>query len=271
MADRLLAREMLKDDLALALERSELKVAYQPIVDLRTEAVIGFEALLRWDHPERGPVSPDSFVPLAEETGLIVEIGEWVLNEACTAASRWPPMVRVAVNLSPAQFRSRSLPRRVEAALTRAGIDPDRLELEITESILLNDSEANLAILHELRKLRVRIALDDFGTGYSSLSYLSRFPFDKLKIDQSFVANIANRYEARAIVEAVTGLGRALGMVIVAEGIETPGQLALVSETGCDQAQGFLFSKAVDAGEIPHLLARLGSGIIPFPVERHAG
>jgi diguanylate cyclase (GGDEF)-like protein len=270
MADRLNDRQMLKDDLAVALRNGELKVFYQPIVDLRANAVASVEALLRWDHPQRGPILPDRFVPLAEETGLIAEIGKWVLNEACAAASRWPAKVRVAVNLSPVQFRSRSLPLHVAAALSRNGIDPNRLELEITESVLLNDSEANLAILHELRELRVRIALDDFGTGYSSLSYLSRFPFDRIKIDRSFVANIAKR-EARAIVEAVTGLGRALKMVIVAEGIETPAQLALVRETGCDQAQGFLFSEPVDAEEIPPLIASLGSAAGLASPERRAG
>jgi len=246
MATSVKERQSLKSDLRTALENQEFYLAYQPIIDLKDERVAGFEALLRWKNPRHGLISPPKFIHLAEETGEIVAIGEWVTRTACFAASHWPDQIKVAVNLSAVQIRP-TLPLIIASALSDSGLSAGRLELEVTESVLLQDSEANLEILHQLRRLGVRIAMDDFGTGFSSLSYLSRFPFDKIKLDRSFIIQPAGRREPEAIVEAMAGLGRSLGMTITAEGVETAAQLAMVREKGCHEAQGYLFSSPMPA------------------------
>jgi diguanylate cyclase (GGDEF)-like protein len=248
------ARRLLEMDLRGALARNEFEVHYQPLVDLHTAKLNGFEALLRWRHSERGLVSPAEFIPLAEEIGLIAPIGAWVLRQACTDAVGWPSDLTVAVNLSPVQFRSRSLALDVVAALGASGLPASRLELEITEAVMLHDTETTLAILTELKALGAHISMDDFGTGYSSLSYLRKFPFDKIKIDQSFVRDLANRPESLAIVRAVAGLGSTLGIATTAEGVETIEQLRAVRAEGCTQVQGFLLGRPRPANTIPVLL-----------------
>ncbi|WP_324750278.1 EAL domain-containing protein [Sphingomonas sp. LY54] len=251
-------RKRLKTDLGVALANGELELVYQPIIALDRDEVSGFETLMRWRHPDRGLVPPDEFIPIAEETGLIVPIGEWALEKACAEARNWPGHLRLAVNLSPAQFHSRNLVERVAAILDRTGLDPLRLELEITESVLLRDSDANLATLRRLKDMGVRIALDDFGTGYSSLSYLHKFPFDKIKIDRSFITGLEGQEASQAIVRAVAGLGVSLHMAITAEGVENRQQLDQVRGRGCDEAQGYFFSAAVPGVQIPELLRSLG-------------
>jgi EAL domain-containing protein (putative c-di-GMP-specific phosphodiesterase class I) len=222
---------------------------------LQANAVAGFEALLRWRHPERGMIAPAEFIPLAEEIGLIVPLGEWVLRQACTEAMRWPGDLKVAVNLSPAQFRNRGVVKAVMTALAYSRLPASRLELEITESVLLGETEANLATLHQLRGIGVRISMDDFGTGYSSLSYLRSFPFDKIKIDRSFVKELSQRPDCVAIIRAVAGLGLSLGIATTAEGVETPEQLDRVRAEGCTEVQGYLFSPPRPASEIGELIA----------------
>ena len=256
---RLQQRRRLELELRGALPNNELELFYQPLVSLAQYRVSSFEALLRWRHPQHGLVSPAEFISLAEETGLIIPIGEWVLQQACADAAAWPDEIKVAVNVSAVQFRSPRLVEAVSDALTASGLLAQRLELEVTESVLLHDSDATLAILHQLRGLGTRIALDDFGTGYSSLSYLRSFPFDKLKIDQSFVRDLARNDEAAAIVRAVTQLGAALSMAISAEGIETEEQLACLRDEACTEGQGYLFSRPVSAGTVPELLERFGT------------
>jgi diguanylate cyclase (GGDEF)-like protein len=250
-------RRALEADLRAALGKGEFELHYQPIVALDTGAVLAFEALMRWRHPVRGLVSPADFVPLAEEVGLIVPMGEWVIETACREAASWSAPYRVAVNLSPIQFRSARLLETVEASLRYAGLDPSRLELEITESTMLQDSPATLAALHHLHGLGISIGMDDFGTGYSSLSYLRSFPFDKIKIDKAFIRDIHDSADAGAIVEAVVTLARSLNMVTLAEGVETAAQCEAVRRAGCQQAQGFLFSPPVPSSEIAATLARL--------------
>jgi diguanylate cyclase (GGDEF)-like protein len=260
------ARRLLELDLRKALEAGQFELFYQPLVDMRAGAVTGFEALLRWRHPERGLVPPGEFIPLAEEIGLIVPIGEWVLAEACATAAGWPGEMRVAVNLSPAQFKSRNLVTAVSQALCNAELQANRLELEITETAMLQDTEATLATLHQLHDLGAGIALDDFGTGYSSLSYLRRFPFDRIKIDQSFVRELGIRRDCGAIVRAVAGLSRDLGMATTVEGVETREQLALLRSAGCTEFQGYLFSPAVPSGEVANLVCRIDE-MLRLPVE----
>jgi EAL domain-containing protein (putative c-di-GMP-specific phosphodiesterase class I) len=239
----------------------ELELHYQPQVSVETGRLTGFEALLRWQHPERGLVPPSEFVPLAEETGLIVRIGEWVLRAACREAARWPGELSLAVNLSPVQFKSQRLLDAVRDALAQSGLNPARLELEITEGVLLQESGTTLAILHALRRLGVRIAMDDFGTGYSSLSYLRSFPFDKLKIDKSFVRGLFSSADCAAIVRAVAALGASLGISTTAEGVETAEQMGRIREEGCTEAQGYLFSRPVPASEVERpILASLPAG-----------
>jgi len=256
MDARAQARRLLEMDLRAALQRSEFEVYYQPIRDVASDRVVAFEALLRWNHPQRGLIAPINFIPLAEETGLIVQLGEFVLHDACADAATWPDDVDVAVNLSPVQFKSPNLIASVTAALAASGLSARRLELEITESVLLQNSEATLTTLHELRAMGVRISLDDFGTGYSSLSYLRSFPFDKIKIDRSFVSELATREDSMAIIRAVTGLGRSLGIVTTAEGVENDAQLELLRREGCTQAQGYLFSKPRPASDVAIMLNR---------------
>jgi diguanylate cyclase (GGDEF)-like protein len=249
------ARRALEVDLRQALGRGEFALHYQPLVNVASRNVTGFEALLRWHHPERGLISPAEFIPLAEEIGLIGPIGEWVLRQACTDAAAWPAPIGVAVNLSPVQFRSRHLVTAVFSALAGSHLPASRLELEITEAVMLDDTESTLATLHQLRALGVRISMDDFGTGYSSLSYLRRFPFDKIKIDQSFIRDLPDRSDSVAIVRAVSGLGRSLGMTTTAEGVETTEQLAALEREGCDEVQGYLFGRPAPVGELAALLA----------------
>ncbi|MCK1722723.1 EAL domain-containing protein [Bradyrhizobium sp. 141] len=256
MDARAQARRLLEMDLRAALQRDEFEAYYQPIRDVASGRVVAFEALLRWNHPQRGLIAPINFIPLAEETGLIVQLGEFVLRSACTDAATWPDDVDVAVNLSPVQFKNPNLIASVTEALAASGLDAHRLELEITESVLLQNSEATLTTLHELRAMGVRISLDDFGTGYSSLSYLRSFPFDKIKIDRSFVSELATREDSMAIIRAVTGLGRSLGIVTTAEGVENDAQLELLRREGCTQAQGYLFSKPRPASDVAIMLDR---------------
>ncbi len=260
------ARRLLELDLRKALRTGQFELFYQPLVDMRAGAVTGFEALLRWRHPERGLVAPGEFIPLAEEMGLIVPIGEWVLAEACATAAGWPGGMRVAVNLSPAQFKSCNLVTAVSRALRDAELRADRLELEITETVMLQDTEATLATLHQLHDLGAGIALDDFGTGYSSLSYLRRFPFDRIKIDQSFVRELGIRRDCGAIVRAVAGLSRDLGMATTVEGVETREQLALLRSAGCTEFQGYLFSPAVPGTDVADLVGRIGE-MLRLPAE----
>jgi predicted signal transduction protein with EAL and GGDEF domain len=249
MDARMQARHALELDLRHAVATSAFELHYQPIVDLETNDVSGFEALLRWNNPVRGQMPPLDFIPLAEETGLIVPIGEWVLHEACAQAARWPQHIRIAVNLSAVQFKTPNLVRTVVDALSSSGLAANRLELEITESVLLHDSDATLATLHQLRELGVSISMDDFGTGYSSLSYLRKFPFDKIKIDQSFIRELGDGGDSLAIVRAVTGLGSSLGISTIAEGVETPEQLKRLKAEGCTAVQGFYFGAARPADE----------------------
>jgi predicted signal transduction protein with EAL and GGDEF domain len=255
MDARAQARRLLELDLRLALQRSEFEVHYQPIRDLATGEIAVCEALVRWRHPERGLIVPIQFIPLAEETGLIVQLGDWVLRQACRDAARWSTAC-VAVNLSPVQFRNRDLVAGVKDALAQSGLPAHRLELEITESVLLQNSEGTRATLHALRRFGVKISLDDFGTGYSSLSYLRSFPFDKIKIDRSFVNELATRNDSLAIIRAVTGLGKSLGIATTAEGVETDAQLDVLSREGCTQAQGYLISKPRPIAEVEGLLIK---------------
>ena len=253
-------RRIIEVGLQTALARGQLRMVYQPLIRLADDKVSCFEALLRWDHPERGAISPVEFIPVAEETGLIVPIGAWVLEQACRAALAWPSDVRVAVNLSAVQFRDKHLAETIRTILKRTGLPAARLELEITESLLLADSEPVLKTLHALRAAGIRIAMDDFGTGYSSLSYLRSFPFDKIKIDRSFMTDLTGRNDDSAIVAAVIGLGHSLGMSTTAEGIETVEQLAAVRAHGCDEVQGFYFAPPLPEAAITGLLARPVSG-----------
>jgi predicted signal transduction protein with EAL and GGDEF domain len=250
-------RRSLELDLRDAIVRNEFELYYQPLVNVASGNVTGFEALLRWHHPVRGLVSPADFIPVAEETGLIVAIGEWVLRMACFEAENWPAEISIAVNLSPVQFKAADLVNTVRAALAASGLRPDRLELEITESVLLHDSVGTLAALHQLRAMGIAIALDDFGTGYSSLSYLRSFPFDKIKIDQSFVHNLVDNKESMLIIRAVTGLGHSLCMKTTAEGVETQEQLNKLREEGCTEVQGYLFSRPRPARELAVLIEKL--------------
>jgi diguanylate cyclase (GGDEF)-like protein len=229
-------------DLRGAIERNELELYFQPQARLQHE-IVAFEALLRWHHPVRGFVPPSTFVPLAEESGLIFGIGEWVLREACREAARWSNPLRVSVNLSPVQFRHGDLPSLVHAILLETGLPPARLELEVTEGVLINDFERTVSILRRLKSLGVRVAMDDFGTGYSSLSYLQAFPFDKIKIDQRFICNLEHDAQSATIVRAVIGLARGLNIPVLAEGVETQAQLNFLAAEHCDKVQGFLIGR----------------------------
>lgn len=254
MHAQLQAHQHMKLALRDALAKGELELHYQPLVSLQTRQVTGCEALLRWRHPERGTIPPSEFIPIAEETGLIVPIGEWILKRACCEAAGWPSHVGIAVNLSPVQFRHKALVRAVADALAASRLDPARLQLEITESVLLEESEHNLELLQDLRNLGVKIAMDDFGTGYSSLGYLRSFPFDKIKVDRAFVRDLPQGKESLAIVRAVAGLGQSLGMMTTVEGVETEEQLTAVNIEGFDEAQGYLFARPLPASEISQLL-----------------
>jgi diguanylate cyclase (GGDEF)-like protein len=254
MDARMRARRLLEIDLRQALVSNEFNVYYQPIVRLRDYRVTGFEALLRWNHPTRGMVPPSEFIPIAEEIGAIAAIGAWVLRTACLDAARWPDQVKVAVNLSPVQFKSKTLVADVVSALSASGLPAQRLELEITETVMLQDTATTLQTLSQLHDIGVRIAMDDFGTGYSSLSYLRRFPFNKIKIDQCFIRDMSDDDESMAVLRAITGLGSNLGMVTTAEGVETLDQLCRLRSEGCTEVQGYFFSKPKPVGEIANML-----------------
>jgi diguanylate cyclase (GGDEF)-like protein len=250
---RMKARHSLEIDLRQAIIDEGFEVYYQPIIDLRSDRISGCEALLRWHHPQRGMISPAEFIPVAEETGLINQLGEWVLATACAEAATWLDNIKIAVNVSPVQFRSDTFALKVVAALAASGLSANRLELEITEAVLIRDDAATLAILHQLRALGVRIALDDFGTGYSSLSYLQRFPFDKIKIDRCFIKDIAEQNGAPCIVQAVVNIAMTRHITTTAEGVETERQREMLRELGCTEMQGYLFSPARPAAELKRL------------------
>jgi len=254
MNAELQARRTLELDIRRAIEEAQFEIHYQPLINLETRRISGFEALLRWPHPERGMVPPAEFIPVAEDTGLIVTLGAWVIREACNQAAGWPGDVKIAINLSPAQFRSEDLVSIVGQALVASGLDPSRLELEITESVLLQPDDPNLMTLHRLRQMGVRISMDDFGTGYSSLSYLRSFPFDKIKIDRSFVQGLSLDGGSVAIIRAVAGLSRSLGITTTAEGVETDEQLHCLLREGCHEVQGYLFSRPVPPEKVSELL-----------------
>ena len=251
-------RRLLEVELRAAIDSGGLQLEYQPQADAGTGAVIGFEALVRWEHPTRGRLAPGEFIGVAEDSGLIIALGEWVLRQACRDAAAWSRPLKVAVNLSPVQFQRAPLGHQVAEVLAETGLDPARLELEITESVLMSDRELAVAVLHDLKRLGVSLAMDDFGTGYSSLSYLQSFPFDKIKIDRSFVMSLADSEDARAIVKAVIGLSHALGLPIVAEGVEDHFQLDFLRRAGCTEVQGYLIGRpapiaayrALVAGEV---------------------
>jgi EAL domain-containing protein (putative c-di-GMP-specific phosphodiesterase class I) len=288
MDEHLYARRGLESDLRLAVQRDEFELNYQPLYNLAEDRVTGFEALVRWNSPTRGRISPADFIPLAERTGLIGPIGEWVLRTACAEAALWPDHVSVAVNLSPVQFKNKRLVAIVREILDATGLPARRLELEITEAVLLQDTEAVMTILHSLHDLGVRVSMDDFGTGYSSLSYLRRFPFDKIKIDRSFVSDLqiapgdaeasaasagapsAAAKSAAMIVRAITGLGRNLGISTTAEGVETAEQLAQIRQEGCTEAQGYFISPPRPAAEIAGLLRRLDATMPAIAGRRRA-
>ena len=256
-------RQRIESDLRVALEKGQLSVVFQPSVDASSEAVTGFEALVRWDHPERGPVSPAIFIPLAEEIGLINEIGEWVLRTACEEAAKWPEQVSIAVNLSPIQFKLPALPSTVRAILNDTGLAAERLELEITEGVFLSNDAHVHEMIHNLKKIGVKLALDDFGTGYSSLSYLLRVPFDKIKIDQSFVRGASDAGSRNAaLIRAMVGLASDLQMQTTAEGVETQEELLLIRNLGCSLIQGYYFGKPMPAEEARELAAK-GSATRP--------
>jgi EAL domain-containing protein (putative c-di-GMP-specific phosphodiesterase class I) len=247
-------RRLLETDLRTAIEAEQIEVYYQPMVDLHHNRIVGCEALARWNHAERGFVSPADFIPVAEQSGPIDQLGDYVLRKACTEAAGWSDNIKLAVNVSPVQFKSGLLALKVVSALAESGLSARRLELEITEAVLIGDDEAALKILHELRAIGVRVALDDFGTGYSSLSYLRRFPFDKIKIDRSFISNLTQEGGSSSIVRAVVAMASEHKMVTIAEGVETEEQRNILRQLRCEEMQGFLFSPARSSQDIRKLL-----------------
>jgi diguanylate cyclase (GGDEF)-like protein len=261
-------RREIEVDLRAAIERNELELHYQPIINLKENVVTGFEALARWRHPVKGMISPASFIPIAEDSGLILPIGKWAMREACLQAAKWPANLKIAVNLSPAQLLAPDLLETVEQILAETGLPAHRLEIEITERIIMEDTEFTLSCLQRLKAIGVRIAMDDFGTGYSSLSYLRRFAFDKIKVDRTFVSDVAAGPEHAVIVQAVVSIARALGMTTTAEGVEVEYQQEYLTALGYDEAQGFLFSPAVPADEVPALIERWSPG--KAAVAKHA-
>jgi diguanylate cyclase (GGDEF)-like protein len=254
MNARVTERRALELELRRAFVNGEFELHYQPLITLDSGRISGCEALLRWRHPTRGLVPPKLFIPLAEEIGLITRLGEWVIRTACNEAATWPSDVTIAVNVSPVQFRNQNLTQVVTNALASAGLKGQRLCIEITEGVLMDHTDAAIATLHQLRALGVKIAMDDFGTGYCSLSYLQRFPFDKIKIDRSFIAELSQKEEAAAIVRAVTGLAASFKMATTAEGVETEEQRDMAQSLGCTEMQGYLISRPLPAREILNLL-----------------
>ena len=246
----------LQHDLSLAADNGGLSLHYQPLAKMSGE-VLGFEALLRWQHPIHGMVPPTTFIPLAEKSGLIIPIGGWVLRKACHEATSWPKPLRIAVNLSPMQFHHRDFPALVHSVLLETGLSPNRLELEITESVLINDFSRGVSMLRRLKALGVRIVMDDFGTGYSSLSYLHSFPFDKIKIDRVFISDLEHNGHSATIVRAVIGLARGLKLPVAAEGVETEAQLAFLAHEGCDEVQGYLLGRPHPIEKYAEFIGRL--------------
>jgi predicted signal transduction protein with EAL and GGDEF domain len=253
-------RSLLEQDLRTAVQRRQFSLAYQPIIETTGQDIVAFEALLRWHHPQRGPIAPDEFIPLAESSGLIVPLGLWAMETACAEAAAWSRPVRIAVNLSPMQFRQADLPDKVAEILLRTGLPGHRLELEVTEGLLQDDAGLVLTTMRALRRLGIRIALDDFGTGHASLSYLRRLPFDHIKIDRSFVQNMTSDHEARAIVESIVTLGTRLRLTVVAEGVETEAQFALLRDLGCEQVQGYFTGRPMSPDQARALLNAKLSG-----------
>jgi diguanylate cyclase (GGDEF)-like protein len=258
MDERLAHRHAIERDLRAALGTSQLSLHYQPVVNLRTMKITGLEALVRWDHPQRGSVSPSDFIPVAENTGLISDLGRFVLDRACQDAAAWASDLKIAVNLSAAQFTQSDIAADVTHAIAKAGLQPHRLVVEITESLLLNEDKRTSEKLSQLKRLGVQIAMDDFGTGYSSLSYLRKYPFDRIKIDRSFLQTASDGPQGAAILRTIVELGETLGMTTIAEGIETEADLELLLSTDCVEGQGYLFSPAVPRDQIPALLAAHG-------------
>ena len=252
-------RRSMERDMRTSLAQGDFELYYQPLVNLQTKKVTAFEALMRWNHKERGAVPPAEFIPVAEDIGLIVQLGEWALRRACTEASEWPEDIRISVNLSPLQFSKGNLVSTVVSALASSGLAASRLELEITESVLLEKSDRNISILNQLRELGVRISMDDFGTGYSSIGYLRSFPFDKIKIDQSFVRDVLVDEGSLAIVRAIASLGVSFGITTTAEGVETEDQMRCLNLEGCVEVQGYFYSKPIQASEVAGVLASLNA------------
>ena len=253
--DRVSDQRAIDLDLRRALDNNELELHYQPIVELKHNMISGFEALARWTHPTKGPISPAKFIPVAEESGLVIPLGNWVLLEACRTAMQWPSHVKVSVNVSPRQLTNSDLPSTIRDVLKATGLAPHRLALEFTETIFIEDSEKTLSALHKLKDLGVQIALDDFGTGYSSLSYLRSFPFDTVKIDRCFVSDLGASTSGNVIVQAVILIASGLGIQTVAEGIETDQQLRLLGLLGCQKGQGYLLSRPVPGEKALRLIA----------------
>jgi EAL domain-containing protein (putative c-di-GMP-specific phosphodiesterase class I) len=260
-------RRTLQGGLQSALHRGEIQVVFQPVLDLRTDTVAGCEALVRWNSPEWGMVSPVEFIPIAEATGLIEPIGEWALREAVAVARQWPADTFVAVNLSPVQFKNQRLLATIVSALAESGLPPQRLELEVTETIFIDGGDQPQAMLKNLRTLGVRTSLDDFGTGYASLSYLQRFPFDKIKIDKTFIDEVAARDETLAIIRAIVALAEALGMSTTAEGVESELQVRKLREAGCTHIQGYVFSPPLSAAEIAAMFAARAQSTMDLSTE----
>jgi len=253
--EKMRARRAIEAGLRTAIAEGQLELHYQPLVDAATGCISSAEALVRWNHPERGLVPPVEFIGIAEETGLIIPLGEWVLRTACAEAANWPANMGVAINLSPVQFRDKSLVKMISAALKSAGLAADRLDLEITEGVLLSDEQGTMQTLNELVALGVRVSMDDFGTGYSSLSYLRKFPFDKIKIDQSFVSQLPEDDESAAIVRAIITMAKCMGMATTVEGVETQAQFAFSVDAGCDTLQGYLISRPLPGAALASFVA----------------
>jgi EAL domain-containing protein (putative c-di-GMP-specific phosphodiesterase class I) len=260
MRARIEEKRSLELELRQALSTGELDVHYQPVVDAKGN-VRSFEALARWFHPQLGQIPPSQFIPVAEETGLITALGEWILRTACATAAKWPKHINIAVNLSPIQFKNGNIVQTVISALSNSGLSAKRLEIEITETVFLESNANTMSMLHQLRQLGVRIIMDDFGTGYSSLSYLRSFPFDKLKIDRSFVEGLGKAEDSLAIVHAIVMLAKSLRIGVVAEGVETAEQFSILRLEGCQEFQGYFLSRPEPAGKIDLMLARCGERI----------
>ena len=246
MNAKIIERRRLESDLRFAIKHGELRLHFQPRFRIADGQMVGAEALVRWQHPERGLIQPDTFIPIAEETGLILALSNWVMDTACRQAVRWPDPLFLSINLSPSEFKRGNLIERVQKTLHDTGLDPARMELEITESVMLEDAAGALEVMHRLKRLGVRIAMDDFGTGYSSLSYLRTFPFDGLKIDRSFISRLAESDDDKSIIQAIVGLGKALSLTVTAEGIETAEHLQLLKAVACDEGQGYFLSEPLD-------------------------